>query len=473
MSKSFNCPNCAAPLDYDGGADLTITCPHCKGSVIVPEELRVDSGAPGAFDLLQLAGQSTRLAEMARLIRAGNKIGAIKIYREVFGVGLKEAKDAVEALMAGKSVVASAPSTRVTFTTVSTSPTRNVNVKLWIAIALVLFFFCPAIFFLPFLPFAAMLNAFMGAEPDVPFVRTPTRVAFETATRAPTNTRIPSPTPTPSFMNLALKIGGSGTGPGLFNDARSIALDSVGNLYVGEYTGGRIQVFDSSGKFLTQWIVDAQAPLRSLAADRQGTVYIAQKGVIAKFEGATGKLLGQVQFPDNRFDQVIALPDGGLLALWFESRNGIFTSVQGARDDLVRFDREGKVVTTIPGFLSRLTNNPEFETKLAVDGLGNIFAVGGSFNPAVYKFTPDGKYENKFGSRGNEPGQFRSPQAIAIDNQSRIYVADSNGVLVFAPDGRYLDTFRVEGGSPSGMVFNDKNELFIVARTFVFKYELK
>lgn len=470
MSKSFNCPNCAAPLDYDGGADLTITCPHCKGSVIVPAELRVDSGAPGAFDLSQLAGQSTRLAEMARLIRVGNKIGAIKIYREVFGVGLKDAKDAVESLMAGKSVVTGAPSTRVTFTAVPTSPARGVNVKLWIAIALVLFFFCPAIFFLPFLPFAAMFSAFMGAEPAVPFVRTPTRVAFATATRAPTSTRIPSPTPTPMFMNVALKFGGEGAGVGLFKDARSIALDSAGNIYVGEYTGGRIQVFDSAGKFSTQWNVDAQAPLRWLAADRQGAVYIAQKGVIEKFQGATGKSLGQVQFADNRFDQVIALPDGGLLALWYESRSGVFTSVQGARDDLVRFDREGKVVKTIPGFISSMTNSPAFDTKLAVDGAGNIFALTGS---AIYRFTPDGKYENKFGSRGNEPGQFRSPQAIAIDNQSRIYVADSSGVLVFAPDGRYLDTFRVEGGSPSGMVFNDKNELFIVARTFVFKCVLK
>jgi len=104
-----------------------------------------------------------------------------------------------------------------------------------------------------------------------------------------------------------------------------------------------------------------------------------------------------------------------------------------------------------------------------VDGLGNIFALTSS---TIYKFTADGKYENKFGSRGTAPGQFRSPQAIAIDNQSRIYIADSAGVLVFASDGRYLDTFRVEGGSPSGMVFNDKNELFIVARTFVYKYVL-
>ena len=37
-------------------------------------------------------------AEVRELYRAGQKIQAIKLYRENTGVGLKEAKDAVEAL---------------------------------------------------------------------------------------------------------------------------------------------------------------------------------------------------------------------------------------------------------------------------------------------------------------------------------------------------------------------------------------
>ncbi|MEU6140230.1 ribosomal protein L7/L12 [Streptomyces sp. NPDC047081] len=37
-------------------------------------------------------------AEVADLVRAGKKIEAIKMYREATGVGLKEAKDAVEKL---------------------------------------------------------------------------------------------------------------------------------------------------------------------------------------------------------------------------------------------------------------------------------------------------------------------------------------------------------------------------------------
>lgn len=50
-------------------------------------------------------GQPTLTADASpeQLLRAGRKIEAIKRYRELTGVGLKEAKDAVEALESGRS----------------------------------------------------------------------------------------------------------------------------------------------------------------------------------------------------------------------------------------------------------------------------------------------------------------------------------------------------------------------------------
>jgi ribosomal protein L7/L12 len=42
------------------------------------------------------------LAEIRGALSAGNKIAAIKLYREATGLGLKAAKDAVEALAAGR-----------------------------------------------------------------------------------------------------------------------------------------------------------------------------------------------------------------------------------------------------------------------------------------------------------------------------------------------------------------------------------
>jgi hypothetical protein len=46
MSKTFKCPSCGGPLDYAGGEALTVRCPFCSNSVIVPPELRSEQAAP-------------------------------------------------------------------------------------------------------------------------------------------------------------------------------------------------------------------------------------------------------------------------------------------------------------------------------------------------------------------------------------------------------------------------------------------
>jgi sugar lactone lactonase YvrE len=75
----------------------------------------------------------------------------------------------------------------------------------------------------------------------------------------------------------------------------------------------------------------------------------------------------------------------------------------------------------------------------------------------------------RFGGDGDEPGLFRAPGAIAVDNQGRVYVADFKGVQVFDPNGRYLGVIDVKGAA-SGLAFNDKGELLVVARTAVWKF---
>ncbi|MEP6620875.1 MAG: peptidyl-alpha-hydroxyglycine alpha-amidating lyase family protein [bacterium] len=50
--------------------------------------------------------------------------------------------------------------------------------------------------------------------------------------------------------------GDRGTDPGQFNILHSIASDAQGNIYVGDRTNRRIQVFDTDGKFLRQFTID-------------------------------------------------------------------------------------------------------------------------------------------------------------------------------------------------------------------------
>jgi DNA-binding beta-propeller fold protein YncE/DNA-directed RNA polymerase subunit RPC12/RpoP len=292
-----------------------------------------------------------------------------------------------------------------------------------------------------------VINAISRAVSGVPrsVVGTNTRTAFN-----PPNSSPRAPEPQPFF-------GSEGIGPGNFKDARSIAVDAQGHIYVAEYMGGRVQVFDSAGKFVTQWTVDPKMPLRGMAADRRGTVYVIQKGEINKYEGTTGRFLGTVGAGGGHYDDVCAMPDGGLVAF---SRK--------TQDNVIRIDAAGQVKQVIESAVSGQTDRSELSIRVAADGTGNVYALG-EFNDAVFKFSPDGRFQTRFGGDGDEPGLFRAPGAIAVDNQGRVYVADFKGVQVFDPNGRYLDLIKVKGAA-SGLVFTDKNELLVVARTAVWKF---
>ena len=450
MTQPFKCPSCGGPLEYHGG-NMAVRCEFCSNQVIVPEELR-QQHAHGAVPLPEQFG---KLAEIGQHIRSGNIIAAIKAYREHFGVGLKEAKDAVENLAAGKPVEVSRTvemggfqnqSPPLPYT--SLPPARGARRSKGcspLALAVIIF---------------ALIISGVGL-----YLITARKVS-QNATTAPTTVSQPerragkhsSDVSTNGFARMEFRFGRDGIGAGQFKDARSVAVDGDGNIYAADYTGGRVQVFDSTGKFLTQWMVDAKMPLLRLAADRKGIVYIVQSGDINRYEGVTGKSLGKVPASGRWFNDAAVTADGGLVAV----QNG---------QDIVRFDANGRTVQTVKEAITQQTGDSELDGQVAVDGLGNIYELG-TFNNAVFKFAPNGKFINRIGGKGEEAGLFRAPQTVAVDGQGRIYVSDIKGIQVFDANGRYLDVFKVEKGIAFGMVFNDRNELFVAARTEIIKFVL-
>ncbi|MBI4733203.1 MAG: PQQ-binding-like beta-propeller repeat protein [Chloroflexi bacterium] len=92
LPKTLTCPSCGATLDFDGRSTI-VQCKFCKTNVLMPG-VQTQAAAPAD------------LAEIRRLAESGNLIEAIRRYRELFDVGLKEAKEAVESLAAGRVVEA-------------------------------------------------------------------------------------------------------------------------------------------------------------------------------------------------------------------------------------------------------------------------------------------------------------------------------------------------------------------------------
>lgn len=77
------------------GAVLTV---QSRISLADRRVARVERKLDLIIDHLGLRADDPRMNEVVALVRDGKKIQAIKVYREITGAGLKEAKDAVEGI---------------------------------------------------------------------------------------------------------------------------------------------------------------------------------------------------------------------------------------------------------------------------------------------------------------------------------------------------------------------------------------
>ncbi len=111
MPRILTCPSCAAPLQYDGRTP-SIKCEYCNNITLIPAEYRQTKtqgqrgsfGSSAPFEDFSQTLPLDQLIEINDLLSRGRKIQAIKLFRETFKVGLKEAKEAVERLERGEAI---------------------------------------------------------------------------------------------------------------------------------------------------------------------------------------------------------------------------------------------------------------------------------------------------------------------------------------------------------------------------------
>lgn len=85
---------------------------------------------------------------------------------------------------------------------------------------------------------------------------------------------------------------------------------------------------------------------------------------------------------------------------------------------------------------------------------GGFYVADGYGNSRIARFSADGKLLAQWGTRGNGPGQFNIPHALAVDARGRVYVADrvNDRVQVFDGSGRYLTEWKSDTlGRPFGL----------------------
>jgi hypothetical protein len=287
--------------------------------------------------------------------------------------------------------------------------------------------------------------------------------------------RSPSPVATPN-PNL-LEFGGSGTGNGLFKDANTIAVDKQGRIYVGDDTL-RVQQFDASGQFLRVIQVpsktehyDRARTIDKIAAGDNGRLYVAVGGTILIYEENSTEPDHTIHGAPSYIQDFGLRSDGGLVLI--ENDDKIET--------LVVVNKGNKVTKHISGFHTNTADaalSPR-ETglnaiRLAVDGAGNIFSVYafgdlGSYDISynadelmIFRFTPEGKYVNKFVESMSSCG-------IEVDNQSRIYVSDGHDQLnVYSNSGQPVGTIQGVNGI-NAFALDKYNNVYILLKDKVIK----
>ena len=440
MTEALKCPSCSAPLQPPAGNATTMRCPYCNTTVM----LRADSDSPAAGQGQDVAAfgpmisDALEKAKLAGLLRQGSKIEAIKFYRQTYNTDLHTAKAAIDQMAAPTNTLPGRASNDPVAQAVKIASS---GAKLGIGIALATTLF--VIFIISF-AMHSVPNALVNST------RTITTPSF-----IPSLPAVPAlPPPPPAFADMKLEFGSEGIGAGQFKDSRSICIDNTGKIYVGEYSDGRIQTFDQTGKFLSEWTLGKGKYLQDLTADHQGNLYVVTAEKITRYDAATHMPLNDFESTTdpNSYD-----PEEYSDA--FAALNGSVYACGGTH--IIVLTPDGKI-TKVYKEADAIGEDISFE-RIAVSGEGDIYVL--NRQKGVFKFSSDGHYINRFGGgEGMGPGYINAAQNIAVDGQGRILIAGANpAIQVYDAEGRFINSF---GGNEVcfGMAINDQNEIFACFR---------
>ncbi len=372
-----------------------------------------------------------------QLLSAGNKLDAIKVYRGATGVGLKEARDVIDAMDAGLKMMdamgANAPAEvhwpAITERTIKTATVAAGGIGLsagclgiGLTVLIVLITLVPIL----------VVMTFRGNPLYAPWAKI--------------NPLAPA--------RLLDSFGQEGKAPGEFDDARTIALDSQ-YIYVSEYEATYVNVFDLEGSFVARWKPEFDniysSYVYALSADNQGGIYAASVSALYHFNGYDGKPIGKLVHPDGATPtDLVITADGMVISAWY-----------GKQDDIVRFRSDGSIDLIIQNVVSSVTGDIAMDVKVAVDNPGNIYALC-STQGVVVKYSSDGKSGSVFYKVNDEDDEISEwIYDIAADNWGSLYLSDWNDIKIYRPDASYSDQISASG-FVYDMAFDPLGRLYIL-----------
>ncbi len=274
----------------------------------------------------------------------------------------------------------------------------------------------------------------------------------------------------PGAATVVQAFGDQGSGPGLLDDPRYVAIDSDNNIWVADYQDGRVQKFDATGKFklLVQVPADSNDTtlIDGLVADLQGNVYVTRGGDILKYKAADGTLLKTIpgSFPDTRYQ-----------GMAIDATNTLYVVHTTASDNsVIKLDANGQKLQRWDDMVTSVNKkDAAMELSVALDGVGNIY-LSSFFGKAVYVYDKNGKYVSRFSSQ-QDAQDSGSPGQIVIDGKNNLYLDNFGTIKHFDIEGRYQNSLPTDyaQGTPMGLTVDRAGFIYVVTnKGKVLKYQL-
>jgi len=217
--------------------------------------------------------------------------------------------------------------------------------------------------------------------------------------------------------NAITQFGKAGNRAGEFSFPYGIAGDSKGLIYVSDMNNANISVFDGKGTFV-KTLVDRKSVIRP------GGIYMAGNKLYVTDIGA-----GKVKVFDLNGRKLLEFGKPGKKEGELNSPNSITVAgnrvyVADSGNDRVQvFDPQGKYISTLgfeQGKKASMFVNPR---GIGVSG-GKVFVVSKVTN-YVLALDKSGKKLFTWGGMGQEDEKFALPNGLFVDEDGRIYIADS------------------------------------------------
>ena len=136
---------------------------------------------------------------------------------------------------------------------------------------------------------------------------------------------------------------------------------------------------------------------------------------------------------------------------------------RGRGHQAIKFSPEGVVLLRLgtAGVAGRTRTTLDQPNDALVAPNGDIFVADGhpaDGNNRIVKYSSDGRYLMEWGETGSNPGEFRTPHALAMDDDGLLYVGDRSNrrIQVFEQDGTFVRDFYNLGRASGITIRNNK-----------------